>query len=469
VNGHGPREAAAKAAELELVYRTAPVGLCFMDCDQRFVRINERLAAINGLPVAAHIGRTLREVIPETAPHVEPFYRQVIESGKPLLDMVIQAVTEAAPREERIYHVSYLPVALDGRILGVNTVVRDITNQKRAESRLIQQGQILGTIGESVILTDLDGIIDCWNPAAERLYGYSAEEAIGRHIELIHPEGDRQLLSEELLAATERDGDHEVVVRCRKKCGTIIFVELRQTAFRDAQGTTAGRLHCSHDVTDRVQLQDELLEVSAHEQRRFGKALHDGTSQELVGLSMICGALVTGLGNGPQADDGNVKLAHTIQLGIERCLGQVKSLAQGLAPAGVRADGLAAALAELATSVADPAGTRCSFDGPEDLRLENGFLSTHLFRIAEEAVSLGLRHGSPARILIRLEQRPGFLRLRVVDDGTGDVSETDSRRAAIRKMRHRASLIGSLLRFERGEDGGGACVTCTVPRAEDGC
>ena len=66
---------------MELIYRTAPVGLCFMDRDLRFVRINERLAAINGHPVEYHVGKTLSEVIPEVAPHIEPLYREVIETG----------------------------------------------------------------------------------------------------------------------------------------------------------------------------------------------------------------------------------------------------------------------------------------------------------------------------------------------------------------------------------------------------
>ena len=53
--------------ELETLYRTAPVGLCLVDRDLRYVRINERLAAINGKPPGEHIGRTIREIIPEIA------------------------------------------------------------------------------------------------------------------------------------------------------------------------------------------------------------------------------------------------------------------------------------------------------------------------------------------------------------------------------------------------------------------
>ena len=72
-------------SELEHLYSTAPVGLCLMDTELRFVRINGRLAEINGTPVADHIGRTLKEIIPEIAAQVEPIYLRVIETGQPEL------------------------------------------------------------------------------------------------------------------------------------------------------------------------------------------------------------------------------------------------------------------------------------------------------------------------------------------------------------------------------------------------
>ena len=71
-SAHGVVGATSDRSELEILYRTAPVGLCLLDTDLRFVSINERLAKINGLSVAEHIGHTLREVVPEIADTVEP-------------------------------------------------------------------------------------------------------------------------------------------------------------------------------------------------------------------------------------------------------------------------------------------------------------------------------------------------------------------------------------------------------------
>ena len=116
----GEKRADEQPAELADLYQTAPVGLCFLDCDLRFVRINARLAAINGKPVEEHIGQTLQEVIPEVAKTQERIYQRVIETGEPELDFEVNARTTAW-RGTAL--VSYYPVkSEDGTVLGVNTV-----------------------------------------------------------------------------------------------------------------------------------------------------------------------------------------------------------------------------------------------------------------------------------------------------------------------------------------------------------
>src|SRR5262249_29094866 len=79
-------QARRQLAQIEAIYDTAPVGLCFLDNEQRFVNINDRLAEINGKSVEEHLGRTVREVIPHIAYRIEPILRRVIETGQPEMD-----------------------------------------------------------------------------------------------------------------------------------------------------------------------------------------------------------------------------------------------------------------------------------------------------------------------------------------------------------------------------------------------
>ncbi|ARV59129.1 hypothetical protein BZZ01_11195 [Nostocales cyanobacterium HT-58-2] len=139
-------------AEIETIYATTPIGLCFVDLNLRYVRLNERLAEINGLPVANHIGRTVREVLPELADELESTYQQVIKSGLPILDLEVHGTTPAQPDLERDWLTSYYPlIDSDGRILGVNVMVQDITERKQLERALQASEAKLSDILNSAI------------------------------------------------------------------------------------------------------------------------------------------------------------------------------------------------------------------------------------------------------------------------------------------------------------------------------
>ena len=101
-------------SEIEAIYAHAPVGLCVVDSDLRFVRMNERLAEINGVSVARHLGRTVREVLPDLAENLEPLFRSVLDTGEPLLQREIHGATPAQPGVERDWLASYYPLK-DGR------------------------------------------------------------------------------------------------------------------------------------------------------------------------------------------------------------------------------------------------------------------------------------------------------------------------------------------------------------------
>ena len=123
--------------ELEAVYSTAPIGLCVLDTELRFRRINERLAEINGLPAAAHLGRTVRDVVPALADMAEPLFRRVIATGEPLLDIEVSGETQACPGVRRVWRESYYPLKDPaGQVLGINVMVEEITAQKGLEEEI---------------------------------------------------------------------------------------------------------------------------------------------------------------------------------------------------------------------------------------------------------------------------------------------------------------------------------------------
>jgi PAS domain-containing protein len=104
------REVREEYAQLTTLYRSAPVGLSFVDTQLRYVHINDELAEIHGPPADAHIGRTVREVYPQYADIVEPVYRRVLSTGQPVLDVEVRAPGPAGPGSERTWLVSRYPV-----------------------------------------------------------------------------------------------------------------------------------------------------------------------------------------------------------------------------------------------------------------------------------------------------------------------------------------------------------------------
>jgi PAS domain S-box-containing protein len=123
--------------EIEDLYCSAPVGLCVLDTEMRFVRINERLAEINGICAADHIGRTLRELLPDIADAAEEIFRKVMESGKPALGIEVCGKTPAQPGVERFWQESWLPLKdSQGNIVGINIVAEEITERKQIEEAL---------------------------------------------------------------------------------------------------------------------------------------------------------------------------------------------------------------------------------------------------------------------------------------------------------------------------------------------
>ncbi|WP_244227361.1 sensor histidine kinase [Corallococcus aberystwythensis] len=133
------QEAERSLALLDSLLDAAPVGISFVDADLRYLRINGTLARINGHPVEAHQGRTLREMVRgDVVESIEQSLRQVLETGQPVQDSLVEGPDPAHGRAGA-WRADYFPVRTpDGALLGVGNTVVDITEHKRAEAALQQ-------------------------------------------------------------------------------------------------------------------------------------------------------------------------------------------------------------------------------------------------------------------------------------------------------------------------------------------
>jgi PAS domain S-box-containing protein len=130
------KRARRQLAELETLYHTAPIGLAMFSTDLRFIRVNERLAEMNGIPPEQHMGRTPRQVVPGLTDKAETLLRQVLETGNPTPCVEVEGETLRAPGVRRTWREQFYPVFFEGTIEGVGAVIEDITEQKRGEQHL---------------------------------------------------------------------------------------------------------------------------------------------------------------------------------------------------------------------------------------------------------------------------------------------------------------------------------------------
>ena len=213
-------------------------------------------------------------------------------------------------------------------------------------------------------------------------------------------------------------------------------------------------------VMERLRLHTELVDAVWDQQRNFGQELHDSIGQELAALGLLADSLSRKLkARGVVECRAAVELAQMIQHAKQ----DVRRLAKGLLPVEVDADGLKAALEELAEATELHCGIPVDLWCDEFLQLEDNSVATHLFRIAQEAVTNAVRHANARHLAVRfVRTNQGDVELSVSDDGDG---MPDRRRpgqgVGLQIMKYRAQAIGAEFEIHPGV-GGGTVVVCRL-------
>ena len=258
-------ELAQTKALLETLLTQAPVGFCYFDLDLRFILINERLAEINGLPVSAHMGRTVAEVVPTLLPTVQKVVSQILETGKSVEGHEFSGETSAHPGVTRFWNESWYPVLnAAGRIMGFGVIVEEITDRKRAEEALRENERRfrsyfeLGMIGIS-ITSPTKGWLEA-NDEMCRILGYDRRELLTKTwAEITHPDDlAADILQFERLLIGEIDA-YTLEKRFIRKDGRIVYSIISIRAVRRPDGSVDYLVGFLQDITDRKQAEEQLI------------------------------------------------------------------------------------------------------------------------------------------------------------------------------------------------------------------
>ncbi len=328
--------------------------------------------------------------------------------------------------------------------------VEDITEYKKHQEDLQTHSALLELASDAIFVRDLPGTIQFWNRGAERLYGWTKDEAIGRPVSHLlrtrFPQPAEEINSQ-LLHSGYWEGE---LVHTRKD-GQEIHVESRWSLNR---GDTQTILELNTDITERKRYQQQLqalsgklMQVQDEERRRIARDLHDSTGQKLVALKLGLEQM-----NRSRKGEG----AQEIKL-VDDILQDIRTLSQLLHPPLLEEAGLVSATKWLVEGFSKRSGVQVTLDVNNGVGRLSPDVELALFRVIQEALNNIHRHSGAKNAQVQVAKGEGSLVLRISDDGRGMRPSPGAGGATLGVgllgMRERLSQLGGRLKIGSAESG----------------
>ncbi len=318
--------------------------------------------------------------------------------------------------------------------------IRDITERKKAIKALHESEERYRNLSDITfegILMHENGIAIDVNLSFCKMYDYSREELIGKNvINLIIDEEYQPLAYHKI--QTHDTQPYEVL--CRKKDGTIIWQEVVGKPL--VYNGKNIRVTAIRDISDRKNLEQEIIRASELERQRIGQDLHDGLGQTLTGISIMLGTIARKVQLDKQVKQDEIML---IAKQVEEAIETTRQTARGLYPVTLEKGGLISALREMASIVENNYGIQClvnhsGLDTCKDIRI-----SSQIYYITFEAVNNAIRHSYVKNIVI--DSIINEKKLIIIIENVGEIKskEKNNDGMGMKIMQYRANMIGASL------------------------
>jgi PAS domain S-box-containing protein len=261
---------ASNDPRLNAFFTAAPAGLAILDHKLRYEQLNDTLATMNGVPLTAHLGRTIREVLPALSPTLEPILTRILATGEPALNIEVSGETPAEPGITRYWLASYFPVpGAKGEAGGIGAIVVEDTARRRAEQGRRRSGEQYQAIIENatygIYRSSADGRFLKMNPALMRMLGYENEADvlaldIGRDV-YVKPAQRNELIEQ----FRHSDRIQGVEVEWKRHDGHTILVRLSGRPVHSEGGELLGFEMIAEDVTEQRALELALRQAQKME------------------------------------------------------------------------------------------------------------------------------------------------------------------------------------------------------------
>ncbi len=493
---------------LRLANEAANIGTYFGDMEADRVRYSPELCAMLG--VEAGIDRKLEDgfqfVQPEDLRQLRADFKAAINpagDGRQRTEVRITRpngevrwLVTSAQFEFRNTPTGRVPWRIVGACL-------DITERKRIEVSLRQLNDqleervaertrvlyakqerlqaILNSEFNAIMTIDRQGLVESVNLAAVKMFGDSVDGMIGQDFNrfVLPPDGHARNGSSRsyLEMGLARMPGYSLEVVARRQDGSTFPADLAVSEIAHL-GLYCGILR---DLSEHKRLEREVSEATAFEQRRIGQDLHDSVGQQLTAMSMVAQDFVESLRPDPTTSTSAphtfdpltpsstlsslspFELAERLRRDLQKALEEVRSISRNLNPVPIDSQGLMVALTDLVERMRLQSRVICTFDCAFPVVIEDNVTATHLFHIAQEALSNALRHAQAREIRISLQHDELQIILRIQDDGDGVSWSLPQREGlGMRIMKNRADVIGATLTVDRARPNG-TIVSCHLP------
>lgn len=330
---------------------------------------------------------------------------------------------------------------------------------------------LLDSAMDGIISVDDSQRIVLYNRAAERIFGWTAEEVRGKALDLLIPERYRDGHGQQVRrfgatgTTSRRMGDNTVLYALRKD-GSEFPIDASISQLQ----TPEGKLYTVilRDVTERVRAREELAAFAAEssgvreqEKSRIARELHDELAQSLTALKMDTIWLRDHIPQGG-GDDAQRKIAQMLQM-LDACVASVRRIASDLRPLVLDDLGLVAAIEWLGQGFTQRTGVPCVLKLDESLELPEPY-ATGVFRIVQESLANVGKHARATRVQVELRREGERLLVRVEDDGIGFRLGAPRRPQSLGLvgLRERAQLLRGEVKVD-SDPGHGTRVEARIP------
>jgi PAS domain S-box-containing protein len=425
-----------------------------LDGESRILDFHAADRTVLAAPPENFLGRRVEEVFDsEFAASVKRCIEAAFETKK------VQAWEYSLPLRGKLLHFEarIVPSGRDE----VLSIVRDITEQRRAREQLLRtesrlnHAQAVAKIGSWE--RDLATNEVWWSDETFHLLGLDPrhdQASYAAVLERLQP-GDRPHVLESVQEAIDQRRPYFGHLRLVLPDGTRKTVSSRAHVVLDTDGVPARLVGTIQDITDRDELEREILATGERERERVGRDLHDGLGQTLTGISLSLKAIANRLERGQEAP---IEMLRQLERHVQEAMHETRRVAHLLSP---RMAGLGAALEALVRQF-DRDGLRCTIHAEMRHDAHDSEVEMHLYRIAQEAVSNAVRHSNARNIELHYRCNGSSIRLEVLDDGVGLPRTRETEGIGLRNMRYRVHMINGNLDVE-DRAGGGTKIVCSCP------